>query len=68
MNKVSVVVSCVCEPQQLDGCPICQCEECGGSGLTTIYNYDGNGSDADDQPCPFCAMEREAREATKEAT
>jgi hypothetical protein len=30
------------------------CETCGGSGLVTIFDYDGNGSDADDQPCPDC--------------
>lgn len=31
-----------------------KCERCGDSGLVTIFNYDGNGSDADDQPCPDC--------------
>lgn len=36
-----------------------ECSECGGSGLTTIHNYDGAGSDADDQPCPDCADIRE---------
>jgi hypothetical protein len=34
------------------------CEHCAGSGLTTISNYDGNGSDADDQPCPHCSLSR----------
>lgn len=31
-----------------------ECERCGGSKLVTIFNFDGNGSDADDQPCPVC--------------
>jgi len=31
------------------------CERCDGSGLITIMDYDGYGSDADDQPCPECA-------------
>jgi hypothetical protein len=30
------------------------CDTCHGTGLVTIYNYDGAGSDADDQPCPDC--------------
>jgi hypothetical protein len=34
------------------------CEHCHDTGLTTISNYDGNGSDADDQPCPDCAIAR----------
>lgn len=33
------------------------CERCGGTGLVTIHNYDGNGSDADDQRCPECTSE-----------
>ncbi len=33
-----------------------ECVKCGGAGLVTIFNYDGNGSDADDQPCPECAQ------------
>lgn len=32
-----------------------KCEKCDGTGLVTIFNYDGNGSDADDQPCSECA-------------
>lgn len=32
-----------------------ECGECSGTGLVTIYNHDGHGSDADDQPCPECA-------------
>lgn len=32
-----------------------ECATCGGTGLVTIYDYDGNGSDADDQPCEDCA-------------
>jgi DnaJ-class molecular chaperone len=31
-----------------------ECAECSGTGLVTIHNYDGHGSDADDQPCPEC--------------
>jgi hypothetical protein len=31
------------------------CERCGGTRLVTIFNYDGCGSDADDQPCPECS-------------
>jgi hypothetical protein len=30
------------------------CPHCKGSKLITITNYDGNGSDADDQPCSHC--------------
>jgi DnaJ-class molecular chaperone len=30
------------------------CEFCEGRGLITIHNYDGAGSDADDQPCLHC--------------
>lgn len=36
-----------------------ECAECSGTGLVTIYNYDDNGSDADDQPCPQCEDIRE---------
>lgn len=36
------------------------CEHCHDTGLTTIENYDGNGSDADDQPRPFCEEESQA--------
>lgn len=32
-----------------------ECGECSGAGLVTIFNHDGHGSDADDQPCPECA-------------
>ena len=32
-----------------------ECATCGGTGLVTIYDYDGNGSDADDQLCHDCA-------------
>lgn len=32
-----------------------ECLECKGTGLVTIFDYDGQGSDADDQPCPECA-------------
>jgi hypothetical protein len=32
-----------------------ECGECAGTGLVTIFNHDGHGSDADDQPCPECA-------------
>jgi len=27
------------------------CDKCNGSRVVTIFNYDGHGSDADDQPC-----------------
>lgn len=37
-----------------------ECGECGGTGLRTIYNYDDHGSDADDQPCLYCADIRAA--------
>lgn len=36
------------------------CKRCHGSTNVTISNYDGNGSDADDQPCPECLDIREA--------
>jgi DnaJ-class molecular chaperone len=36
-----------------------ECAECGGTGLVTIYNHDGHGSDADDQPCGDCEDIRE---------
>jgi DnaJ-class molecular chaperone len=39
------------------------CGKCNGTGLTTRYNYDGNGSDADDQPCPHCALDREVAQS-----
>lgn len=35
------------------------CKRCHGSKLVTISNHDGNGSDADDQPCPDCLDIRE---------
>jgi hypothetical protein len=38
---------------------------CGGTGLRTIYNYDGHGSDADDQPCQECADIRAAIASAK---
>lgn len=31
-----------------------ECCACNGSGLVTIHDYDGNGSDADDQMCGDC--------------
>jgi len=30
------------------------CDTCKGYGLVTIMDYDGYGSDADDQPCKDC--------------
>jgi len=30
------------------------CDTCNSTGLVTIMNYDGYGSDADDQPCRDC--------------
>jgi len=30
------------------------CDTCKGSRVVTIMNYDGHGSDADDQPCGDC--------------
>jgi hypothetical protein len=30
------------------------CPACRNTGLRTIFNYDGYGSDADDQPCHLC--------------
>jgi RecJ-like exonuclease len=30
------------------------CERCHGRGLTTIYNHNFSGADADDQECPDC--------------
>jgi len=32
------------------------CEKCKGSRVVTIFDYDGHGSDADDQPCQECAQ------------
>lgn len=32
------------------------CDKCNGTRLVTILNYDGHGSDADDQPCLECAQ------------
>jgi len=30
------------------------CDRCEGTRVVTIMDYDGYGSDADDQPCPDC--------------
>ncbi len=30
------------------------CDTCNSTGLVTIMNYNGYGSDADDQPCGDC--------------
>lgn len=35
--------------------PKVSCYLCHDTTLITIKNYDGNGSDADDQPCPECS-------------
>lgn len=53
--------SCVCEPQRIvGGCAICSgtCEECGGTGLTTIRAMCGGVEmDCDDEPCWACREE-----------
>lgn len=40
-----------------------ECAECSGSGLVTIHNFDGNGSDAVDQSCDQCADIRKASQS-----
>jgi len=42
-----------------------ECLECKGTGLVALYDYDGQGSDADDQPCPECADIRAAIESAE---
>jgi len=32
------------------------CDTCKGSRVVTIFDYDGHGSDADDQPCQECSQ------------
>lgn len=48
-------------PMQFCTCSAIHCEHCGDTRLTTIYNYDGNGSDADEQECPHCAWDVEEK-------
>lgn len=54
-DKLAAVCELLVELHALARLYASECSECRGKGVVGISNYDGHGSDADDQPCEGCA-------------